>query len=168
MVDLKPCTIHYEFIQKLNIPAQRAFSWCTDYYPSDVALMQEKNATRKVQRIADGVVILIDTFVDDWGKSIEKQKLVCLYPARLTWTGTHLTGPNKHSQFLYEISALSEGKSQLKFTASSLEYQIENKTDAEKRGIELKKTDSETWRLLAHEMEKEIAHETTQESPCDR
>jgi hypothetical protein len=148
--------IHYDFIQKFNVPAQRAFAWCTDYGPDDMALMKMENAMRKVQRIADDVVILIDTFVDDTGKKIEKQKLVCLYPTRLTWTSTHLTGPNKHSQFLYKIEDLNNEKSQLRFTALSLDYEIERRGGSEKRGKELRKIDAGNWELLAWEMEKEI------------
>lgn len=154
------CAIHYEFTQKFNIPAQQAFDWCTDYHPDDMKLMQEKNAARKVQSIADDVVILTDTFVNE-GKSVEKQKLVCLYPERLMWTSTHLTGPYRHSQFLYEITAQTAGKSQLKFTALSLDYQVEDREQAERRSKDLKKLDSETWKLLTQEMEKELKRKAT-------
>jgi hypothetical protein len=131
------------------------FAWCTNYQPSDMALIQKENAMRKIQHIADNVVILVDTFTGD-GECVEKQKLVCLYPARLTWTSTHVAGPNKYSQFLYEITPLNAGQSQLKFTAASLDCQIEDKETAQKRSIELRKIDAETWKLLAHEMEKEL------------
>jgi inner membrane protein involved in colicin E2 resistance len=150
-----PCTIHYEFTQKFNVTARKAFAWCVDYRSNDMALMQEENATRSVQRIADYIVILTDTFVVE-GKNVEKQKLVCVYPERLMWTSTHLTGPYRHSQFLYEITAQTAEKSQLKFTALSLDYQIENEEEAKERGEDLRKMDSETWKLLAREMEKEL------------
>jgi hypothetical protein len=154
-----PYAVHYEFIQEFNAPAQKAFDWCTDYRPEDMTLMKEENATRKVQRIANDVVILLDTFNRE-GKSVEKQKLVCLYPARLMWTSTHLTGPNKHSQFLYEITPLKAGKSQLKFTASSLDYETLDSETAETRSKELRKMDAQTWKLLAREMEKELKQES--------
>ncbi len=160
MVCLSLFTIHYEFIQKFNIPAQKAFAWCTRYDPTDMEIMQE-NATREVQYIADHVLILKDTFVIE-GKSVEKQKLVSIYPNRLTWTSTHLTGPNKYSQFLYEISALSEGESQLRFTASSLDYDVENKKDAERQGKKVSKMDAENWKLLAQEMEKDLNQKNVQ------
>jgi hypothetical protein len=156
VVDLTLCTVHYEFIQEFNVPAREAFAWCTDYRPDDMALMRDDNATRKVHRVSDDDVILVDTFLDDSGKSVEKQKLVCLYPARLMWTSTHLTGPNKHSQFLYEITPVTRRKSQLKFTAASLDYLIESKRGAEDRGKELRKMDAENWKLLAQEMNKEL------------
>lgn len=150
--------MHYEFVQEFNVSAEKAFDWCTDYQAEDMALMHEENAKRKVQRIADDVVILLDTFNRE-GKSVEKQKLVCLYPARLMWTSTHLTGPNKHSQFLYEITPLKAGRSQLKFTASSLDYQILNSEAAGTRSEELRKMDAETWKRLAREMDKELNQE---------
>jgi hypothetical protein len=155
---LRPYAMHYEFIQEFNAPAQKAFDWCTDYQPEDMALMKEENAIRKVQRIADDVAILLDTFNRE-RKSVEKQKLVCLYPARLTWTSTHLTGPNKHAQFLYEITPLKGGQSQLKFSALSLDSQILKREDAETRSKELRKMDAETWKLLAREMDKELNQE---------
>jgi hypothetical protein len=59
-----------------------------------MTLVNEENATREVQRVSSDSVILVDTFVVA-GKPVVKQKLVCLYPDRLMWTSTHLTGPNK-------------------------------------------------------------------------
>ncbi len=153
---MAPYTIHYEFVQNFNVKAEEAFVWCTDYSPDDMMLMQEPDATRKVHRIADSVLILFDTFSNSSGKSVEKQKLVCLYPKRLSWTSTHLAGPNMHSQFLYEITALSEGKSQLKFTGLSLDYKIENDIEAKKLAMQLRQMDSEIWKLLAHKMQKEL------------
>ncbi len=153
---MAPCAIHYEFIQKFNLPALKAYAWCVDYQPQDMALMQEEHATRKVQRVADNVLILTDTFVAE-GKSVEKQKLICLFPDRLTWTSTHLTGPYVHSQFLYEITSQTEGNSQLTFTALSLDYQVKTKEAALKRSRELRKMDAATWKLLAEAMEKELS-----------
>jgi len=149
-------TIHYEFVQNFDVAAEDAFAWCTEYNPEDMTLMQETHATRKVHHIADDVLILFDTFSNSSGKTVEKQKLVCLYPKRLSWTSTHLTGPNMHSQFLYEITALSERKSQLKFTGLSMDYEIKNEDDAKRLGKQLRQMDSEKWRLLAHEMQKEL------------
>ena len=153
---MAPYSIHYEFVQNFNVPAEDAFAWCTDYSEEDMTLMQETDAKRKVHHIADDVLILIDTFSNSSGKTVEKQKLVCLYPKRLSWTSTHLTGPNMHSQFLYEITALSERKSQLKFTGLSMDYEIKNEDDAKRLGKQLRQMDSEKWRLLAHEMQKEL------------
>jgi hypothetical protein len=85
-----------------------------------------------------------------------KQKLVCLYPSRFFWTSTHLTGPNKYSQFLYEITSQTDGQSCLTFTALHLDYNFKKEEDAERLARDLKKMDSETWKLLAEKMEKEL------------
>ncbi len=153
---MAPYSIHYEFVQNFDVAAEDAFAWCTDYSQEDMMLMQETKATRKIHHIAADVLILFDTFSNSSGKTVEKQKLVCLYPKRLSWTSTHLTGPNVHSQFLYEITALSERKSQLKFTGLSLDYEIKNDDDAKRLGKQLRQMDSEKWKLLAQEMQKEL------------
>lgn len=156
-VDLMPRAIHYGFGQSFSVSARRAFEWCTDYGPGDMALMREENATREVQRISDDTIVLIDTHVSE-GKSTVKQKLVCLYPSRLMWTSTHLTGPNKYSQFLYEITPETDRTCRLTFTGLSLDYSIkrlgEKGVGQLAKGLE--KMDSEIWKLLAKEMEKEL------------
>jgi hypothetical protein len=150
-----PQAIHYEFIQKCKVPARKAFAWCTDYSPQDMILMQEENATREIKPIAHNVTILVDTFVKK-RKSVVKQKLVWLYPDRLTWTSTHVTGPNKHSQFLYEITPQTDKQCCLKFTALFLDYNVKDEEEAEKLGKELKRMDSENWKHLAKQMEKDM------------
>ena len=153
--DLMFRAIHYGFSQSFNVSARKAFEWCTDYGPGDMALMQEQNATREVQYVSDDVILLNDTFTVE-GKTVVKQKLVCLYPERLTWTSTHLTGPNRHSQFLYEIVAQEGGWCCLNFTGLYLDHQIKEEKEAEQLAEELRKMDSENWKLLAKEMEKEL------------
>jgi len=66
--------------------------------------MGDEAAERQITRLADATIILSDIFHTGKGY-VEKQKLVQLYPDRLCWIATHLTGPNKYSQFIYEISA---------------------------------------------------------------
>jgi hypothetical protein len=153
-----PHAIHYCFSQRFNVSARRAFEWCTNYSPKDMALMQEENATRQVQRLSDDVIILVDTYVNR-GKSVVKQKLVCLYPKRLSWTSTHLSGPNTYSQFLYEITPQGDRESCLTFTGLQLYYNVKEdagEKEAEVLGKELKEIDSEIWKRLAKEMEKEL------------
>ncbi len=147
--------IRYSFSQVFGVSARRAFEWCTDYSPDDMTLMQKENATRQIQRISEDTIILIDIFASE-ERNIVKQKLVCLYPDRLMWTSTHLTGPNKHSQFLYEITPQTEGQSCLKFTALALDYDVKNDEEAEELARKLKKMDSETWKLLAKRMKEDI------------
>ena len=123
-----------------------------------MTLMQEQNATRDVRQISEDTILLNDTYTVG-GERDTKQKLVCLYPDRLTWTSTHLTGPNKHSQFLYEITPETDRTCRLTFTALFLDYNIEKRGDEKENDLlakKLEKMDSENWRLLAREMEKEL------------
>jgi hypothetical protein len=115
--------------------------------------MGESDAERQVTRISDGAFTLKDTFHTPAG-TIEKQKLVQLYPNRLSWTSTHLTGPNKYSQFLYQITADGEGASTLTFTALHLEYN--EKTDVKALTHRLRKEDAAAWKLLAKAMALEL------------
>ena len=96
-----PTPIYYHFQQHFNVPARKAFEWCTTYTPGDHALMGEKDVSRKIENINDRTIILSDTFNIGADNQIEKQKLVQIYPEILFWTSTHLTGPAKHSQFIY-------------------------------------------------------------------
>ena len=148
-----PLTVQYHFIQPFVVSAQRAFGWCTDFDPKDHALMGDAGVKRQILRISDATFILKDVFHSASG-TVEKQKLVQLYPDKLTWTSTHLTGPNKHSQFLYEILPQGEGASVLKFTANHIEYK--EKVDAQLLANQLCKEDAATWKLLAKAMADEL------------
>ena len=153
-----PVSIHYNFSQRFNVSARKAYEWCTDYTPEDQALMQEESAKREIQHITEDILILTDTYFSE-NQTTTKQKLVCLYPRQLSWTSTHLTGPNKHSQFIYQIVPENKTHSLLKFTALHLDYNLKEGADekkAERLARELKKLDSENWKLLATEMEKEL------------
>lgn len=85
---------------------------------------------------------------------MEKHKLVELYRDRLVWTSTHLTGPNKYSQFLYEITAQGKGASALNFTALHLEP--DEKADAKALAKRLREEDAAAWKLLAEAMRQEL------------
>jgi len=152
-----PNTIRYSFSQRFSIPATEAYRWCTDYAPQDNALMHE-NARREIQRFSEGTVILTDTY-HDRDVATSKQRLVHLYPERLSWTSTHVAGPNKHSQFLYEIIPEEENYSHLNFIAAHVEYcdfRKLNKKEIRMLASRLRKEDSSAWRLLAKEMEREL------------
>jgi len=111
--------------------------------------MGDKMAERQITHLADGAIILKDSFHSVAG-TIEKQKLVHLYPDQYRWTSTHLTGPNKHSQFLYEITPQSKNASFLTFKALHLEY---NEKEAAKSLAErLCKEDAYAWQLLTTAM----------------
>ena len=149
--------IKYQFSQRFNLPARKAYEWCTNFTPQDPVLMREK-ATREVKSIGENTVILTDKFRVG-GETKIKQKLVCLYPNRLMWISTHLTGPAKHSQFIYEIKSITKTTSRLKFTALHLAHDLKEgtvKNSVEQITGELRKTDSDVWKNLAREMEKEM------------
>ncbi len=151
-------SVHYQFTQRFDQPARKAYQWCTDFTPGDPIFMMEKNVTREVQRLTEDTVILTDKFQNE-GETIVKKKLVCFYPDRLMWTSTHLTGPAKHSQFIYEISSETETSSSLKFTALHIAHDIKvvDKTETKRLAEELRKEDSNAWRSLAREMERELS-----------
>jgi hypothetical protein len=69
-----------------------------------------------------------------------------------------LTGPNKYSQFIYEISAKGDNASCLDFTAHHIENkkEIMTKMDIKLLADKLRKYDSNAWKLLARAMEKEL------------
>jgi hypothetical protein len=152
-----PCPIRYHFRQRFAVSARKAYKWCTDYSPEDHALMGEETAERQITRVTDATIILTDTFHTSKG-IIEKQKLVQLYPDRLSWISTHLTGPNKYSQFIYEILAEGDGASHLDFTALHLKYEKENVDSEDIKALadKLKEEDSATWKRLAKAMTKEL------------
>lgn len=153
-----PQPVHYQFTQRFNQPARKAYEWCTNFTPEDQVLMREKNVTREVQQLTENTFILTDR-VHNKGETTVKQKLVCLYPDRLMWTSTHLTGPAKHSQFIYEITSETETASSLRFTALHIAHDIKEDTDktvTKRLAEELKLEDSNTWKNLANEMEKEL------------
>ena len=155
-----PVSVKYSFNQHFNVPARKAYEWCTNYTSADQALMQEKYAKREIQHIAKDILILTDTFAGE-KKLTTKQKLVCLYPRQLFWTSTHVTGPNQHSQFLYQIIPENKKRCFLTFTGLHVDYGFKEDTSQKeiaRTSRKLKKIDSETWKLLATEMEKELKH----------
>jgi hypothetical protein len=83
--------------------------------------MSEDNVERQVTHLTDSTLILNEIFHTNSG-DIEKQKLVHLYPDRLSWVSTHLTGPNKYSQFIYKITAEGNNASSLNFVALRARY----------------------------------------------
>jgi hypothetical protein len=154
-----PVSVSYHFRTRFSVSPKKAYEWCTDYTngPEDQVLMGEENAERQVIRVADSTMLLVDTFYTDKGV-VEKQKLVELYPDNLSWNATHLTGPAKYSQFVYEISADGENASCLDFTGLFLDYAHEKLNTAETKVLaeKLCKEDAEGWRLLAKAMAKDL------------
>ena len=153
-----PTPIYYHFQQHFNVAARKAFEWCTTYTPGDHALMGEKDVSRKIENITDRTIILTDTFNIGADNQIEKQKLVQIYPEILFWTSTHLTGPVKHSQFIYRITAGAVDNSHLDFTGLLLDYENEKISDADAAQLSEKarEQDAGSWALLAKAMEQDL------------
>jgi hypothetical protein len=153
-----PYAVRYRFSQQFNVSARKAYNWCIEYSPEDHALMGDAAAERQITLLTDSTIILTDIFHTNGGP-VEKKKLVQLYPDRLSWISTHLTGPNKYSQFIYETSAEGNDASRLDFTALHLEYEREKSSDVDVKLLaeKLRKEDSEAWKLLASAMTKELS-----------
>ena len=141
-----PKPVRYNFTQRFAVSAKEAFDWCTDFDSQDNLLMGDKTAERQIAHLADGAIILKDSF-HCAERTVEKQKLVHVYPDQYKWTSTHLTGPNKHSQFLYQITPQGKDASVLTFTALHIEY--DEKADAKLLAERLCKEDACVWKLLA-------------------
>lgn len=146
-------SVRYHFSQRFAVSAKKAFQWCTDFDSKDPILMGEENVERQVNHITNGTIILKDISYSTT-MQMEKNKLVQLYPDQLSWISTHLSGPNKYSQFLYRISPENEEASILEFTAFHIEY--EDKTNAKLLADRLRIEDANAWKLLANAMEKEL------------
>ena len=151
-----PYPIRYSFCQHFAVSAKEAYMWCTDFQPQDHALMGEDNAKREIIKLTNSTILLKERFHTQ-NVDIEKQKLVQLYPNRLSWVSTHLVGFNKYSQFIYEITAEGDGASRLDFTALHIEHQ-NNLSDKDIKSLtdKLRKSDSNVWKRLAKAMENEL------------
>jgi len=137
------------------VSAEDAFKWCTDYREDDFSLMGMKGQ-RQIKKVSDEVIILSD-MIHSNGKSSIKKKLVRLDAKRFFWSNTHLAGPNKHSQFLYQIIPM-KSKSRLEFTGLQVNYSKTKLSQKENNLIkrEAKEEDSTIWKRLAKAMEKDL------------
>lgn len=153
---IRAYSVRYEFSQRFPIQADRAFDWCTDYQPSDLSLMNE-SGERRIKKIADDTVLLTET-THAKRHVIRKSKLVRLNKADLSWTNTHVSGPNLYSQFLYKIVPDGKRASTLHFTGLLVCY-----SDRALDSVKLKElaknerqADSKAWRYLAKAMRKDL------------
>jgi hypothetical protein len=157
---MAPYSARYEFSQRFRVPAEEAYRWSTDYQPDDWSLMGKKGK-RDIKRLSENALILTDTIYEDGGRPVSKRRLVLIYPERRSWTNTHLGGPNKHSQFLYEIIPEGKNASRLDFTGFQINYDDAGGSGPPREKIEslaskLREDDSATWRLLAKAMEGDL------------
>jgi len=142
-------SVFYKFSQRFDYPADAVYEWATDYRPRDIELTG-KRGTRRITRVCNDTLILTDTIFAEGGGRVSKKRLVKLYPERLAWTNTHLTGPNRHSQFLYEVLPEGKRKSRLDFTGGQIE-KVAKVTAKQARTLARKiaKEDAKTWKNLA-------------------
>jgi hypothetical protein len=150
-------SIRYHFSQIFNVPPFEAYRWCTSYDPNDLMLMHQKGK-REITYLTESTLILSDTFYGE-KETVKKNKLIQLYPDRLLWINTHLSGPNKYSQFLYEIKPEDEGLSKLNYSGLQIDYKTNvkrGKKEIEKRETEQMNQDVAVWKIIAKEMEKEL------------
>jgi hypothetical protein len=149
-------SIRYEFSQHFRVPAPDAFAWCTDYTPDDHELMGLKGR-RRFTRLTEET-LLLDDVIYSGAKGVRKTKIVKLDPKRLTYYNFHLTGPNRHSLYFYEMVPDGEGESRLDYTGYEVFYpkkrptkeQLARMAEAESTGWH------KEWGSLARAMEKDL------------
>ena|SRR5271157_733500 len=113
MIAMHVYSVRYSFKQSLTLPAKEAFEWCTDYKPYDLTLMNE-TGKRRIRKLTHDAILLTETTRRN-KKTVTKTKLVRLNKPQLSWTNVHITGPNRHSEFLYKIEPLGKNRSRLNF-----------------------------------------------------
>lgn len=147
----------YQFTQRFAVPAREAFKWSTDYRPTDLALMDERG-TRRIRRVTKDTVILEEDVTQGHRKT-SKVKLVKLNSRTLSWHNVQLEGPNKHSEFIYEITPEGKRKSKLTFTGLLVVYSKHPLSSQELRRIANteKRSDSKAWEHLARAMMKDLS-----------
>lgn len=148
-------SVTYKFSQRFRLPAKKAYEWCTDYEPSDLVLMHEKGH-RTIRKLTNDTILLRET-VKLNGNTIRKVKLVKLNPKTFSWYNIQLSGPNKHSAFLYEIAPEGKRKSELTFTGLLVVYSKTKLSTSKLRQIANTERhfDSIAWKHLAKAMAKD-------------
>ncbi len=150
-------SLSYRFTVLLPLPPEAAFHWATDFRPDDLALTGQ-TGTRTVEWIADDALFLTDTLRTPRGP-VTKRRLVRLLPERLAWTNTHLSGPTRYSQYLYELTPVGRRRSRLTFTILQLERSARRPSAAARaaRARTVAREDAHTWRTFARAMARDHA-----------
>jgi len=150
-------SVRYTFTQPLPLPAKEAFDWCTDYQPYDLVMMKEEGK-RTIRKITEDTILLTES-IPKQNKTTRRIKLVRLNRPELSWTNTHISGPNRHSQFLYRI--LPEGKTRSRLFFRGLYVCYSSKPIPRKQlqqlGREERRGDSTVWHHLAAALSEETA-----------
>src|SRR5271157_4597270 len=149
MIAMHVYSVRYSFKQSLTLPAKEAFEWCTDYKPYDLTLMNE-TGKRRIRKLTHDAILLTETTRRN-KKTVTKTKLVRLNKPQLSWTNVHITGPNRHSEFLYKIEPLGKSRSRLNFTGLLI-YASRNavsKRTLRKIALDERRADSQAWHYLS-------------------
>ena len=149
-------SVTYHFTQRLDAPARIAYQWCTDYQPNDLSLMHEQGK-RKIRWLTKDTVILHE-LVHQKGKKIKKIKLVKLSPSNLSWYNIQLSGPNKHSAFVYRLTPEGENRCRLSFTGLLVVYSLSKPSDRKLRLIARGERlyDASAWKHLAKALREQM------------
>jgi hypothetical protein len=148
-------SVRYRFSARLPAPPPAAYRWATDFRGDD--LVASGRGARKVTWLAPDAVLLTD--VPPKGRRREaKTRLVRLYPDRRSWTNTHVSGPYRHSQFLYEIVPAGRRASRLEFTGLQLVRFARTPTPGAvaAMGRTLAREDASLWRVLVRAMARDL------------
>ena len=150
-------SVRYTFTQSLALPAKEAFEWCTDYQPYDLAMMKEEGK-RTIRKITEDTILLTES-IPKKNKTITRTKLVRLNRPELSWSNTHISGPNRHSQFLYRILPEGKTRSRLFFRGLYVCYSSRPipRKQLQRIGREERRGDSTVWRHLAAALREENA-----------
>ena len=152
--------VSYRFAVRLPTGTAAAYKWATDYRPDDFEIMGFRGR-RRVEHLANGLVLLTDSFDADpfdpkAGARTTKVKLVHLFPERWAWTATHVAGPARFSQFLYQLRPKGPRTCILEFRGNQVEQVRRTPTAAslKRRAKELRREDSQLWQRLSKELRK--------------
>jgi len=145
-------SVKYGFSQRFSVSARKAYDWCTDYRPYDLSLMKIKGE-RSIHKITDDTIVLNETTYSK-ERTVKKTKLVRLDKSHLSWSSTHVSGPYRHSQFLYQVVPVGKKSSKLNFTGLLLCYSTTNLSPTKIKQIakDERRQDSRSWRHLANAM----------------
>ena len=151
---MRAYSVKYDFNQRFSVPARQAFNWCIDYQPSDLSLMNE-SGTRRILKLNEGTILLKETTHQN-EKAVTKTKLVRINKTSMSWTNTHVSGPNLHSQFLYTIVPEGKRASRLFFTGLLVCYSVKHLSKRALRHIAKseRRVDYVAWKHLAKAMER--------------
>src|SRR5208337_2680169 len=142
-------SVKYGFSQSFKVSPQNAFEWCTDYTPYDLTIMRWKGK-RRIRKLTHDTLLLTDTYFASQ-RPVTKNRLVRLNVPELSWTNTHISGPHRHSQFIYKIEPQGKNRSRLKFTGLLICYSPNPLAREKLRKIarDERRTDSKAWHYLA-------------------